>query len=62
MLDISAAGQYLAVLFSDGLVIYTADLNEYARRDNTRYARGVLMRADGTAVLLGASEGWLFVP
>ncbi len=62
VLDISAAGQYLAVLFSDGLVIYTADLNEYARRDNTRYARGVLMRADGTAVLLGASEGWLFVP
>ena len=62
VLDISAAGKYLAVLYSDELVIYYSDLTEYASLEDTQYARGVLMRPDGTAVLLGASRGWLFVP
>ena len=62
VLDISASGRYLAVLYSDELVIYTPELEEYATLDDTQYARGVLMRQDGTALLLGASEGWLFVP
>ena len=62
VLDISAAGKYLAVLYSDELVIYTAELEEYAVLDDTQYARGVCMRTDGTAVLLGSSEGWLYVP
>lgn len=62
VLDLSAAGNYLAVLYSDELVIYTADLTEYAASADASLARGVLMREDGTAVLLGASEAWLFVP
>ena len=62
VLDVSAAGKYLAVLYSDELVIYHSDLTEYASLEDTQYARGVLMRPDGTAVLLGASRGWLFVP
>lgn len=62
MLDISAAGKYLAVLYSDELVIYTSDLAEYALLTDTQYARGVRMRADGSAVLLGSQHGWLFVP
>ena len=41
VLDISAAGKYLAVLFySDELVIYTSDLAEYASLADTQYARG----------------------
>ena len=62
VLDISAAGKYLAVLYSGELVIYTSDLAEYASLTDTQYARGVRMRADGSAVLLGSQHGWLFVP
>ena len=62
VLDISAAGKYLAVLYSDELVIYTEDLSEYASLADTQYARGVRMRDDGSAVLLGSRRGWLYVP
>lgn len=61
-LDISAAGRYIAVLYSDSLVIYRSDLTEYASLADTQYARGVLMRDDGTALLIGSSDAWLFVP
>ena len=57
-----AAGKYFAVLYSDSLVLYTAQLQEYARLDGTEYARSVLMRADGTAVLVGSSSAWLYIP
>ena len=43
-------------------VLYTAQLQEYARLDGTEYARSVLMRADGTAVLVGSSSAWLYIP
>lgn len=62
VVDISAAGKYVAVLFNDSLSIYTADLNAYATLEDTDYARRVIMRADGTALLLGASRAWLYVP
>lgn len=62
VLSLSAAGKYLAVLYADELVIYTSDLTGYATITDTQYAREVLMRADGSAVLLGATEGWLAVP
>ncbi len=62
VLDVSAAGKYIAVLYSDELVIYTSDLAKYASLADTQYARGVRMRADGSAVLLGSQQGWLFVP
>ena len=62
VLSMSAAGKYIAVLYSDSLVIYTPQLEEYARLDGTEYARSVLMRADGTAVLVGSSSAWLYIP
>ena len=62
VLSMSAAGKYIAVLYSDSLVIYTPQLEEYARLDGTEYARLVLMRADGTAVLVGSSSAWLYIP
>ena len=62
VLSMSAAGRYIAVLYSDSLVIYTPQLEEYARLDGTEYARSVLMRADGTAVLVGSSSAWLYIP
>ena len=62
VLSMSAAGRYIAVLYSDSLGIYTPQLEEYARLDGTEYARSVLMRADGTAVLVGSSSAWLYIP
>lgn len=62
VLSISAAGKYVAVLYSDSLVIYTPELTEYAALANTEYAREVIMREDGSAVLIGSSSAWLYIP
>lgn len=62
VLSLSAAGDYVAVLYSDSLVIYDAHLAEYARLEGVEYAREVLMRADGSAVLVGSSSAWLYIP
>ena len=62
VLSISAAGKYIAVLYSDSLTICTSDLSEYAVLDDTDYAKGVIMRDDGTALLLGSTGAWLYIP
>lgn len=62
VVTVSAAGRYVAVLYSDSLTIYTADLAEYATLRDTNFAKQVMMRADGTALLLGASKAWLYIP
>lgn len=62
VLGISASGKYVAVLCSDSLTIYTSDLSEYATLNNTEYAKSVIMREDGTALLIGMSGAWLFIP
>lgn len=62
VLSMSAAGKYIAVLYSDSLVLYTPQLQEYARLDGTEYARSVIMREDGTVVLIGSSSAWLYIP
>ena len=55
VLDISTAGRYVAVLFSDRLTIYDKYLTEVATLPDVSEVRAVLMRADGSAVLAGAS-------
>jgi len=60
--DISAVGRYLAVLYADRLVVYNRDLQIYASLRGTEHTRGVLMRPDGSAILLGAERGSLFLP
>jgi hypothetical protein len=62
ILGISAAGRYLAVLYANRLVVYTPDLQVYATLNGTDYARSVLMRADGSAILLGSETAKLFLP
>ena len=62
VLDISAAGRYLAVLYADRLVIYHSSLREYASMEDTGDLRGILMRSDGTVLLLGSSSARLFLP
>ncbi len=62
VLDISSAGRYVAVLFSDRLIIYDKYLTEVATLQDVSEARAVLMRSDGSAVLAGASSASLYLP
>ena len=62
VLDISAAGRYLAVLYTDRLVIYNQQLQTYASLTGTGFASGVLMRPDGSAVLISSEYAGLFLP
>ena len=62
VLDVSAAGNYLAVLMSNSLVIYNRELEEYARLDGTDYASRVIMQADGSALVIGGSLAFRFLP
>lgn len=62
VLDISAAGGYVAVLYGDTLVIYDRSLQEYARLTGTGYASHVLMNADGSAIVIGGNQAWRYLP
>ena len=62
VLSLSAAGRYVAVLTADRLDIYTRDLDLYATLDGTNGARKVLLRGDGTALLIGSETAHLYVP
>lgn len=62
VLDVSAAGRYVAVLLSDSLTIYTSDFTEYATLTETDFAKHVVMRSDGTALLIGTTRATLYVP
>ena len=60
--DISACGKYLAVLYLDRLVIYNPALETDASLKGTESVRGVLMRSDGSALLLSSESAKLFLP
>ena len=62
VLDMSAAGGYLAVLYSDSLVIYNRDLEEHAQLVGTDYAGHVIMESDGTALVIACTAAWRFLP
>jgi hypothetical protein len=62
VLGISAAGRYLAVLYADSLVLYNRELQVYASLNGTESVTGVLMRSDGSAVMLSSNSASLFLP
>ena len=62
ILDLSACGKYIAVLTPENLTVYTRDLQVYAQTMDTGTATGVLMREDGSVLLLGSGIGELYVP
>ena len=62
VLGISAAGRYIAVLYSDRLTIFDKNWNEHATLEGVSTARQVLMRADGSAVLAGSASASLYLP
>lgn len=62
VLSISAAGRYIAVLTADRLDIYTQDLEIYSTLEGTSGARRVLVRSDGSAMLIGSETAHLYLP
>lgn len=62
ILSVSARGKYLAVLYTDTMVIYRSDLTVYAKVDDTASVRQVLMRPDGSVVLLSNSGAAVYKP
>lgn len=62
VLAVSAAGNYVAVLGAGKLHIYTADLQPYAETEQTFGASDVVMRDDGSAILIGGGVGKLYLP
>ncbi|MBE6995223.1 MAG: hypothetical protein E7429_00595 [Ruminococcaceae bacterium] len=62
VLSVSAAGRYLAVLYADRLEIYNRSLQLYASLQGTDFAREVLQRGDGSALLLASEYARMFLP
>lgn len=60
--SISAAGRYLAVLYTDRLVVYNRELQIYASLRGIGGVLGVLMQPDGSVLLLSAESASLFLP
>ena len=62
VLDLSAAGRYVAVLYTSSMVIYDRNLRPCAVLEDVNFARRVLMRSDGSAVLVGTNFASLYLP
>ena len=60
--SLSAAGRYIAVLYTDSLVVYNQDLQAYATLKGTGYAKSALVRNDGSALLISSESARLFLP
>lgn len=62
VLSLDAAGRYFAVLTADRLDIYTRDMQLYSSLSGTQGAQRVLLREDGTAILISSGTARLYVP
>ena len=62
VLSLDADGQYLAVLSADRLDIYTDGLTLYSSLSGTQGAQKVLLREDGSAMLISTDSARLYIP
>ena len=62
ILSVSAAGRYIAVLYTDSLVVYNPDLQAYATLEGTDAAKEALVRQNGSALLIGSDAARLYLP
>lgn len=62
VLSVSASGRYIAVLTSGRLDIYTSDLVLYDTLEDIQGVRKVLMRSDGSAMLIDNDSAQLYIP
>ena len=61
VLDISAAGRYVAVLYADRLAVYTGRLKLYAECP-VEHGRRVELRQDGSAFVISADSACVVIP
>lgn len=59
---LSAAGRYLAVLYTDRLVVYNESLQVYASLRGITGISQALMRTDGSVLLIGTDSASQFLP
>lgn len=62
ILDVSAGGKYVAVLTTNALCIYNDKMELYAQTEDVEAITGIVVRADGSAFLLGEGTGRIFIP
>ena len=62
ILSLSAAGRYVGVLTADRLDVYSQSLESYSTLDGTQGAQSVLLRDDGSAMLISSHTAHLYVP
>ncbi len=62
VLYLSAAGNYVAVLYADRLIIYDKEMNQCAVLSDISSAKYALVRSDGSALLTGSSVASLYLP
>lgn len=62
VVNISAAGSYLAVLTTEKLEILRNDLTDYSIKDNVIGTTVALMQSDGSCILIGGGTAQLFLP
>ena len=62
ILSLSAAGRYVGVLTADRLDVYNQSLEGYSTLDGTQGAQSVLLRDDGSAMLISSHTAHLYVP
>lgn len=60
--SLSAAGRYLAVLYTDRLVVYNENLQVYASLRGISGISSALMRPDGSALLISSESASQFLP
>ncbi|WP_409968463.1 DUF5711 family protein [Bengtsoniella intestinalis] len=62
VMDITISGNYIAVLYSEKLVIYTSELSMYATIGGLDYASHALMQSDGSVVIFGRERAEIVAP
>ena len=62
VLSISASGKELAVRYTDAITIYDGELNPKGSLDSAAGADAVLMRSDGSAIIISGGGAAIFEP
>ena len=62
VLDLDAAGRYLALLSGERLEVYTSDMTPYSSLEHTQNARHLSLSDSGAALLANAQRAWLYLP
>ncbi|MFI3252832.1 MAG: DUF5711 family protein [Eubacteriales bacterium] len=61
-LALDSAGEYIAYLAEDRLMLLLKDLSEYAILKDVRHGNNVTVTPEGTCLLTSQQEAWLFLP